>query len=147
VTAAKPRHLTEEESRSLTRREILDRVEAEQAWLLSRRAMTQAQRAQYGEIMKIMHAAIDPLAAIDTVRHTLDGRPDGYWEARPLSPHQLTLGTDPQYYTTGTCTCGWTAPRSFLEQPVREAFAGHAAAENPGHHPGDDTGSAVAGEN
>jgi hypothetical protein len=146
VTAGKPRHLTEEEARSLTRREILDRVEAEQAWLLSRRAMTQPQRAQYGEIMKIMHAAIDPVDAIDTVQHTLDGRPDGYWEARPLSPHQLTLGLDPQYYTTGTCACGWTAPRSFLEQPVREAFAGHVAAEADPGRLGADARSADAGE-
>jgi hypothetical protein len=61
----------------------------------------------------------------------LAGGRDGWWDERPLSPHQLTLGFDEQQgIVTGMCTCGWTLEgRYFLNQQVREEHREHAAAE------------------
>jgi hypothetical protein len=120
------------EAARLTRREILDRVEAEQARLLARRSKTPAQHAQLSELMHIVRAAgITPDAGFDSLERMLAGERDGWWDERPLSPHQLTLGFDEQQgIVTGTCACGWTPEgRYFLNQQVREEFSEHAAAE------------------
>jgi hypothetical protein len=121
------------EAAHLTRREILGRVEAEQARLLARRSRTPAQHAQLRELMRIMRAAgITPEAGLGALERTLAGERGGWWDERPLSPHQLTLGFDEQQGTvTGTCACGGWTPggRYFLERQVREEFSGHAAAE------------------
>jgi hypothetical protein len=121
-----------DEAARLTRREILDRVEAEQSRLLPRRSKTQAQHAQLSELMRILRAAgITPEAGLGALERTLAGGRDGWWDERPLSPHQLTLGFDEQQgIVTGTCACGWTPEgRYFLERQVREEFNKHAAAE------------------
>jgi hypothetical protein len=69
---------------------------------------------------------------LDALERTLAGEHDGWWDERPLSPHQLTLGFDDQQGTvTGTCACGGWAPRGryFLERQVREEFSEHADTE------------------
>jgi hypothetical protein len=125
--------LTMDEAARLTRRQVLDRVEAEQARLLARRSKTPAQHAQLTELMRIMRAAgITPEAGLDALERTLAGERDDWWDERPLSPHQLTLGFDEQQGTvTGTCACGGWAPkgRYFLNRQVREEFSEHADAE------------------
>jgi hypothetical protein len=121
-----------DEAARLTRREILDRVEAEQARLLARHSKTSAQHAQLSELIRIMHAAgITPEAGLDALERTLAGERDDWWDERPLSPHQLTLGFDEQHgIVTGTCACGWAPEgRYFLDQQVRKEFSEHAAAE------------------
>ncbi|MGH3421742.1 MAG: hypothetical protein ACRDOD_19375 [Streptosporangiaceae bacterium] len=128
-----PRALTMDEAARLTRREILDRAEAEQARLLARRSKTPAPHAQLSELMRIMRAAgITPEAGLDSLERTLAGERDGWWDERPLSPHKLTLGFDEQQgIVTGTCACGGWIPRGryFLDRQVREEFSEHAAAE------------------
>ena len=128
-----PRPLTMDEAARLTRREILDRVESEQARLLARRSKSPAQHVQLSELMRIMRAAgITPEAGLDALERTLAGKRGDWWAERPLSPHQLTLGFDEQLGTvTGTCACGgWTPKgRYFLDHQVREEFNEHAAAE------------------
>jgi hypothetical protein len=125
--------LTETEARTMTRREILDRVETEQARLLARRSKTAADHAQLSELIRILRAAgITPEAGLDALERTLAGDRDDWWGERPLSPHQLTLGFDEQQgIVTGTCTCaGWTPQgRYFLNRQVREEFSEHAATE------------------
>lgn len=134
MSMRQPGPLTMDEAARLTRREILDRVEAEQARLLARSSKTPAHRAQLSELMRIMRAAgITPEAGLDALERTLvAGERDDWWDERPLSPHQLTLGFDEQQGTvTGTCSCGGWAPRGryFLTWQVREEFSEHAAAE------------------
>ena len=125
--------LTEAEARTMTRREILARVEAEQARLLARRSKTTADHAQLSELMRILRAAgITPVAGFDALERTLAGDRGDWWGERPLSPHQLTLSFDEQQgIVTGTCACAGWAPRGryFLNRQVREEFSEHAAAE------------------
>lgn len=79
---ARFRRLTDAEARTLTRRQILDRVEAEQRyWFRGRRA--EADPAGYAEFSRIMHAYLDPIAGIDAALATLRGEPSGYWESTP----------------------------------------------------------------
>jgi len=127
------RPLTMEEAARLTRREILARVESEQARLLGRRSRTPAQDDQLSELIRILRAAgITPGAGLGALERTLAGERDGWWDERPLSPHQLTIFLDEQQgIVTGTCSCGRWTPRGrhFLNRQVREEFREHAAAE------------------
>jgi hypothetical protein len=133
MSTRQPRPLTMGEAARLTRREILDRVEAEQARLLALHSKTPAQHAQLRELMRILRAAgITPEAGLDALERTLAGERGDWWDERPLSPHQLTLGFDEQQgIVTGTCACGGWNPRGryFLERQLREEFGEHAAAE------------------
>jgi hypothetical protein len=127
------RPLTMDEATRLTRREILARAEAEQQRLLARRSRTPAQHDQLAELMRILRAAgVTPTAGFDALERTLAGERDGWWDERPLSPHQLTIVLDEQRgVVTGTCSaCDWTPEgRYFLNRQVREEFNEHAAAE------------------
>lgn len=79
---ARFKRLTDTEARILTRRQILDRVEVEQAyWFWGRRA--EKDPDGYAEFCRIMHACLDPLKGIEAAMATLEGRPNGYWESRP----------------------------------------------------------------
>lgn len=75
------KRLTDAEARTLTRRELLDRIEAEQKyWIRKRRA---ADREAWREFGRIMHAYVDPAAGLQAVRDLLEGRRNDYWESRP----------------------------------------------------------------
>lgn len=80
----RPVHLTEAEAASLTRREILDRVESEQAFLLGRRRMTEADHADCRELMQIMYRYVNVEESLQAAIDLVEGRRGaGYWEARP----------------------------------------------------------------
>jgi len=71
--AAAFRHLTEEEARTLPRRELLDRVEAEMQWWNDRRRS--ADWDGYMAFSRIMHAHLDPGAIIQDTVNRLNGVP------------------------------------------------------------------------
>jgi hypothetical protein len=79
------RHLTEAEAAGMTRREINERVSEEMEGWTARPPRTAAQRAAYDEMMRIYRAAIDLHAGLDSAFALFDGRPDGYWDARPFA--------------------------------------------------------------
>jgi hypothetical protein len=85
------RRLTEAEAAAMTRSEIVDRVYEEmQAWK-RRPPRTDAQRAAYDEMMRIMRAYVDPGAGLDAVRDVLKGRPNDYWETVASAGDARTL--------------------------------------------------------
>jgi hypothetical protein len=77
------KRLTDAEARTLTRAELLDRVEAEQAYWSGKHTMTDADRAAEREFGQIMHTYLDPGAAIQAARDVIEGRGSDYWESRP----------------------------------------------------------------
>ena len=80
---ARFKRLTDTEARSLTRAELLDRCEAEQAYWFRKHAMSDEDREAFAEFSRIMHACIDPAAAIGAALDVLQGRGSDYWESRP----------------------------------------------------------------
>jgi hypothetical protein len=77
------KRLTDAEARSLTRAELLDRVEAEQAYWFRKRHMSADDRDAEREFSRIMHAYLSPAAAIQDVTDYIEGRgPGNYWQAR-----------------------------------------------------------------
>jgi hypothetical protein len=81
----KPKHLTEAEARTMTRGELVDRIYAEQKQLLAKKRMTDADRAAYDELMRIMHAHVDVSAGLDAALDTVKGQRNDYWETRPAN--------------------------------------------------------------
>lgn len=79
---ARFKRLTDAEARSLTRAELLDRLEAEQAYWLRKRNMSGADQEAEREFRRIMHAYLDPAAALQSARDLLEGRGSDYWESR-----------------------------------------------------------------
>lgn len=77
------KRLTDAEARSLTRAELLDRVEAEQAYWARKRTMTPQDKAAEREFSRILHAYLSPHAAIQAAMDTVQGRRSDYWETRP----------------------------------------------------------------
>jgi hypothetical protein len=77
------KRLTDAEAQTLTRAQLLDRVEAEQKYWERKRTRTDADMEAEREFSRIMHAYLSPQAAIQAVRDTLEGRRTDYWEARP----------------------------------------------------------------
>lgn len=80
----RPEHLTEAEARTLTRGEILDRVEAEQAYWLGLRRMPEEGHAACRELMQIMHRYVNLSESLNAAIDLAEGRrgPD-YWETVP----------------------------------------------------------------
>jgi len=84
-------HLTIEAARTLSRNELLPRLEAEQAYWLRRieRGLTQWNDADYQTFRRIMDAAVDPrrigAETLAAVQALAQGRPrdEGYF-TRPL---------------------------------------------------------------
>jgi hypothetical protein len=92
---ARFRRLTDAEARSLTRAELLDRVEAEEAYWSRKRTFTAADRAAEREFSRIMHAYLSPLDAIQAAMDTVQGRRSDYWDTRPgVAREDDTDGTD-----------------------------------------------------
>jgi hypothetical protein len=82
------KRLTHAEARTLTRRELLDRIEAEQAyWFRKKKTMTPGDDAAFREFTRIMHAYLSPASAAEAIQDTIDyieGRsPGSYWDTRP----------------------------------------------------------------
>ena len=77
------KRLTDAEARSLTRRELLDRIEAEQAyWFRSHRDRKDPEG--FREFSRIMHAYLSPAVAIQGTIDYIEGRRSGsYWDTRP----------------------------------------------------------------
>jgi len=80
------KRLTQDDLKTLTRAELLDRMEVESAYWdrKVRRGLSSEDAAAHDEFGRIMRAAIDPEDAITSARRLLDGRDDdGYWETKP----------------------------------------------------------------
>jgi len=84
--------LTDAEARTLTRAELLDRLEAEsEHWDRKvKYGLTDEDRAAHREFGRIMRAYLSPGAAIQAAMDTLTGgqRP-GYWESRPCDDKEV----------------------------------------------------------
>jgi hypothetical protein len=85
---ARFKRLTDAEARTLTRREILDRVEAEQAyWFRGHRDRQDPEG--YREFTRIMYAYLSPASITEAMQDTIDhieGRSaGGWWDVRPGS--------------------------------------------------------------
>lgn len=77
------KRLTDAEARTLTRAELLDRVEAEQAYWSRKRDMTSADVAAEREFGRIWHAYLSPAAMVQAAMDVVKGRESDYWETRP----------------------------------------------------------------
>lgn len=80
--------LTRADLAQLTRGELLDRIEAEQAYWhrkQDRGQFADADRAAFAEFHEIMHAAVDPVAAIRDLSALVTGAPGAgtYWDETP----------------------------------------------------------------
>ncbi len=80
---ARFKRLTDAEARTLTRAELLDRVEAEQAYWSGKHTMTGSDAAAEREFSRILRAYLSPQAAIEAAMGTVQGRRSDYWETRP----------------------------------------------------------------
>ncbi len=80
---ARFKRLTDAEARTLSRRELLDRVEIEQKYWERKRTYTTEDRLAEREFRRILFAYISPGDAIDAAMATLEGRKSDYWDSRP----------------------------------------------------------------
>ena len=80
---ARFKRLTDAEARSLTRAELLDRIETEQAYWLRKQIRTDEDQAAWREFSRILLAHVDPAAAIQAAVDVLKGRGSDYWESMP----------------------------------------------------------------
>ena len=80
---ARFKRLTDAEARSLTRAELLDRLETEQAYWLRKDNMSDADRDGEREFHRIMHSYLSPEAAVQAALDIVQGRGSNYWESRP----------------------------------------------------------------
>ena len=65
---ARFKRLTDAEARTLTRAELLDRLEAEQAYWFRKKIRTDEDQAASREFSRILLAHVDPAAAIQAAR-------------------------------------------------------------------------------
>lgn len=81
------KRLAEADLSKLTREELLDRFDAENAYWdrKCRRALSEADAVAHREFSRLLHLAIDPGKAMDDLAAYLRGgrRPD-YWQQKPL---------------------------------------------------------------
>ena len=81
------KRLTDAEARTLTRRERLDRIEAEQAYWFRKKKRTAEEDAAFREFTRIMYAYLSPVSVADAMQDTIDyieGRsPGSYRDTRP----------------------------------------------------------------
>lgn len=81
---ARFKRLTEEEARTLTRAELLDRVEAEQKYWARKRIVTDEDRAASREFTRILFTYVKPGEAIQATIDYIEGRRGhDYWDTRP----------------------------------------------------------------
>jgi hypothetical protein len=89
------KRLTDAEARSLTRRELLDRIEAEQAyWFRGHRDRKDPEG--FREFTRIMCAYLSPASIAEAMQATIDyieGRgPGNYWDTRPEPVPPMVMG-------------------------------------------------------
>jgi hypothetical protein len=89
---ARFKRLTDAEARTLTRSELLDRVEAEQAyWFRGNRDRQDPDG--FREFSRILHAYLGPASIAEAIQDTIDwieGRSSGsYWETRPCDENGI----------------------------------------------------------
>ena len=78
------KRLTEAEARTLTRRELLDRVEAEQKYWARKHARSDEDRAAEREFTRILFTYMNPSEAMQATIDYIEGlRGPGYWDTRP----------------------------------------------------------------
>jgi hypothetical protein len=81
------KRLTDAEARILTRRELLDRIEADQAYWFRKKTRTGEDDAAFREFTRLMYAYLSPVSIVEAMQHTIDyieGRSHGrYWDTRP----------------------------------------------------------------
>lgn len=81
------KRLTDAEARTLTRCELLDRIEAEQAYWFRKKTRTAEDDAAFREFTRIMYAYLSPASIAEAMQDTIDyieGRsPGSYWDTRP----------------------------------------------------------------
>jgi hypothetical protein len=83
---ARFKRLTDEEARTLTRGELLDRVEAEQKYWERKRARSDADRAAEREFSRILFTYVKPGEAIQATVDYIEGRRGrDYWDTPPGS--------------------------------------------------------------
>lgn len=78
MSAQRPEHLTDAAARTLTRREILERVTTEQGYLLGKRRRTARDEDEYRELMRIMYAYVPPrvvLQQMEEIKTWINGGP------------------------------------------------------------------------
>lgn len=85
---ARFKRLTATEARTLTRDELLDRIEREQQYWMRKRISTPEDHEAYREFSRIMHASINPGAAIAEALAVVKGEHTGpsYWAETPDVP-------------------------------------------------------------
>lgn len=95
---ARFKRLTAAEARTLTRHELIDRIEREQAYWHRKpwHRMSVEDQAAEREFRRIMHAAIDPIAGLDDAIAYVKGERVGesYWNQRPDVPDKSTQPGD-----------------------------------------------------
>jgi hypothetical protein len=80
---ARFKRLTDAEARTLTRAELLDRVEGESAYWDRQRPRTEADWDAHREFGRIMHAYLSPSDAIQAAMDTLAvGERSNYWQSQ-----------------------------------------------------------------
>lgn len=78
------KRLTDAEARTLTRGELLDRVEAEQAYWSRKRTMSGEDRDAEREFSRILFTYLKPAEAIQATIDYIEGRNSGdYWKTVP----------------------------------------------------------------
>lgn len=80
------KRLTRDDLAKLTRAQLQDRIEVESAYWdrKCRRGLNEADAAAHQEFSVILHAALDPGAALDHAIQYIEGRGDnGYWDEKP----------------------------------------------------------------
>lgn len=87
-------YLTDDEARGLARHELLDRVQAQQAYYDAKRRKTPADEAAMDELSRIIRRYLNIGAAFDSAFATLGGHTGtGYWETRPQDDRPAGDGT------------------------------------------------------
>ncbi|HEY2088623.1 MAG TPA: hypothetical protein VGH54_21710 [Mycobacterium sp.] len=83
---ARFKRLTDAEARTLTRRELLDRVELEQKYWFRKKHRTAEEDEAFREFTRIMYAYLSPASVAEGMQDMIDhikGRgPGGYWARR-----------------------------------------------------------------
>lgn len=94
ATVARFKRLTAAEARTLTRSQLLDRIEVEQAYWHRKdwHRMSPTEQAAEHEFSRILHAAINPLTLIQDVTAYVQGTPGAgqYMDQRPDIPDAPT---------------------------------------------------------
>lgn len=87
------KRLTAAEARTLTRHQLLDRIESEQQYWERKKTRSSADDEAAREFRRIMYACLNPAEALDDALAYLNGQRVGpsYWDQRPSIPDREEL--------------------------------------------------------